>query len=58
MESWVAKLVDKKDVTDPLVDIKLGKAQLAKTSVVLNSLDPEWNEEYRIEVSIGSWHNG
>lgn len=49
MEGWVSKLVDKKDVTDPFVDVRLGKAKLAKTSVVLNSLNPEWNESYRIE---------
>ncbi len=32
MEGWVSKLVDKKDVTDPFVDVKLGRAKLAKTS--------------------------
>ena len=31
LEGWVSKLVDKKDVTDPFVDMKLGKAKLAKT---------------------------
>ncbi len=42
--------VDKKDVTDPFVDVRLGKAKLAKTSVILNSLDPQWHEDYRLEV--------
>ena len=50
MEGWVSKLVDKGDVTDPFVDVRLGKAKLAKTSVVLNDLNPVWNEQYRIEV--------
>ncbi len=31
MEGWVSKLYDSKDVTDPFVDVKLGKAKLAKT---------------------------
>jgi len=50
MEGWVSKLVDKGDVTDPFVDVRLGKARLVKTSVVLNDLNPVWNEQYRIEV--------
>ena len=25
MENWYSKIVDKKDVTDPFVDVKLGK---------------------------------
>ena len=28
----------------------LGKAKIAKTSVILNNLNPEWNEFYRIDV--------
>ena len=47
---WLSKLVDKKDVTDPFVDVRLGKAKLAKTSVVNNDLNPTWDESYRIEV--------
>ena len=43
-------MVDKKDVTDPFVDVRLGKAKLAKTSVVNNDLNPKWDESYRIEV--------
>ena len=50
MESWLAKLVDKKDVTDAFVDVRLGKAKLAKTTIIDNSLNPEWNESYRVEV--------
>ena len=40
LEGWVSKLVDKKDVTDPFVDVRLGKAKLVKTSVILNDLNP------------------
>lgn len=50
MENWVSKLYDKKDVTDPFVDVKLGNARIAKTSVIDNDLNPEWNETFRIEV--------
>ena len=50
MESWVSKLVNPKDVTDAFVDVKLGSAQLVKTSVINNSLNPEWNEDYLIQV--------
>ena len=34
MENWYSKLYDKKDVTDPFVDVKLGKARYG-TSVVV-----------------------
>jgi len=50
MESWVAKLYDSKDVSDPFVDIRLGKAKLAKTSIIFNDLNPKWDESYKIEV--------
>ncbi len=50
MEGWMSKLVDKKDVTDPFVDVRIGTAKLVKTSVIDNSLDPVWNEDFRIEV--------
>ena len=50
MEGFLSKMVNKKDVTDPFVEIKLGSAKLAKTKMVLNSLDPVWNESFRIEV--------
>eukprot|EP00096_Caligus_rogercresseyi_P009417 TRINITY_DN3199_c1_g2_i1.p1 TRINITY_DN3199_c1_g2~~TRINITY_DN3199_c1_g2_i1.p1 ORF type:complete len:793 (-),score=244.59 TRINITY_DN3199_c1_g2_i1:864-3242(-) len=50
MEGWLSKVVDSKDLTDAFVDVKLGKAKLAKTSVILNSLNPTWNESYRVEV--------
>ena len=50
MESWIAKLYDKKDVTDPYVDVHLD-GRIAKTAILLNTLDPVWNESYRLEVS-------
>jgi len=50
MENWYSKLYDKKDVTDPFVDVKLGKARIAKTAVIDNSLNPVWNEAFKIEV--------
>ena len=31
LEGFLSKLVDKKDVTDPFVDVRLGKAKIAKT---------------------------
>ena len=43
-------MYDSKDVTDAFVDLHLGKARIAKTSVIDNNLNPEWNEFYRIEV--------
>jgi hypothetical protein len=38
------------DVTDPFVDVKLGNARIAKTSIIDNDLNPRWNETFRIEV--------
>ena len=38
------------DVTDPFVDVVLGNAKLAKTSVILNDLNPVWNESFCIEL--------
>merc|ERR1719348_980703 len=50
MENWYSKLYDKKDVTDPFVDVKLGKARIAKTAIITNSLNPVWDEWFKIEV--------
>ena len=50
MEGFLSKMVNKKDVTDPFVEIKLGSAKLAKTKMILNSLCPVWNESFRIEL--------
>ena len=46
----IAKLYDKKDVTDAFVDVILGNARVAKTKIIDNDLNPEWNEFYRVEV--------
>ena len=32
------------------MDVRLGNAKLAKTSIILNNLNPTWDESYRIEV--------
>jgi len=50
MENWYSKIYDKKDVTDPFVDVRLGKARIAKTAVITNDLNPKWNEVFRVEV--------
>ena len=38
------------DVTDPFVDVRLENAKLAKTSVILNDLNPRWNESFSVEL--------
>ena len=38
------------DVTDPFVDVRLENAKLAKTSVILNDLNPRWNESFNVEL--------
>ena len=38
-------------MTDPFVDVRLGNARIAKTSVIDNDLNPVWNEKFRIEVA-------
>ena len=38
------------DVTDPFIDVTLENAKLAKTSVVLNDLNPQWNESFKVEL--------
>ena len=52
MDSWVAKLYDKNDVTDPFVDVFLDDTRLIKTTIIYNDLNPEWNELYRIQVRV------
>ena len=37
-------------MTDPFVDVHLGNARLAKTSVVLNDLNPQWNESFQVNI--------
>ena len=50
MEKGFSKLFNKKDVSDPFVDVKLGQCRIAKTRVIDNSLDPNWDEMFKIEV--------
>jgi len=50
MESWISKMVDKNDVTDAFVDVKLGNSNLAKTAIIDNNLNPVWNETFKVEV--------
>ena len=40
----------KEDVTDAYVEVKLGNASLARTNVIVNNLNPVWNESYRLDV--------
>ncbi len=41
MEGWLSKVVDKGDVTDPYVDVRLGNAKIAKTRFdVVTSMFP------------------
>ena len=50
MENWYSKIVNSKDVSDPFVDVKLGKCRIAKTRVIDNSLNPQWRESFKVEV--------
>ena len=50
MEGFHSKLVDKKDVTDPFVDVQLDKVRIIKTSVINNDLNPEWDEHYSVVI--------
>ena len=50
MEKGFSKLFNKKDVSDPFVDVKLGQCRIAKTRVINNSLDPNWDELFKVEV--------
>jgi len=50
MENWYSKIVDKKDVTDPFVDVKLDKVRIAKTKIIDNDMNPRWNETFNIAV--------
>ena len=39
------------------MDVRLGNARIAKTSVIDNDLNPVWNEKFRIEVCVTD-HSG
>ena len=47
---WISKLVNSKDVSDPFVNVKLGKARIAKSAIIDNSLNPKWNESFKVDV--------
>ena len=49
---WIIIQNESQDVTDPFVDVRLGNARIAKTSVIDNDLNPVWNEKFRIEVCV------
>ena len=50
LDMWISKLVNSKDVSDPFVNVKLGKARIAKSAIIDNSLNPKWNESFKVEV--------
>ena len=50
MEGFLSTLISKNDVTDPFVDIILGSAKIGKTRMIANSLNPVWNETFKIEL--------
>lgn len=50
MDGWVAKLLDKNDVTDGFVDVRIGRAIVVKTAVIDNDLNPKWDEVHNIDV--------
>eukprot|EP01134_Creolimax_fragrantissima_P000907 CFRG0907T1 len=43
---------DSNGLSDPYVTIDLGKKRLVKTSIVYKTLDPQWNEEYHVQVDL------
>eukprot|EP00899_Mesostigma_viride_P010799 jgi/Mesvir1/19720/Mv24056-RA.1 len=53
----VGKLVEKvagkliKDVSDPYVTVQVGSIRALRTSTVLNSLNPVWNETFEIDIA-------
>ena len=49
-EGFFSTLVNKNDVTDPFVEIILGSAKIGKTRMIANTLNPVWNESFRIEL--------
>ena len=50
MENRLSHLINKDDVTDAFVEVKLGKAKLLRTNTIDNELHPVWNESYKIDV--------
>jgi len=46
----IGKLIDKKDVTDPFVTGYLGPCKVLMTSVKDNTMDPVWNEKFKVPV--------
>ena len=50
MENRLSTMMNKGDVTDAFVEVKLGKAKLLRTNTIDNELHPVWNESHKIEV--------
>ena len=40
--------ISRGDLTDPFLQVSIGSASPIKTNVVLNSLNPEWNENFSV----------
>ena len=49
MDSWMAKLINKNDVTDAFIDVVIGNARLIKTRIIENTVNPVWHDSYRVE---------
>ena len=42
--------ISRDDVTDPFVEVSVGKTALLKTAVIRNCLDPVWDEKFSVPV--------
>jgi Ca2+-dependent lipid-binding protein len=46
-----ALFINKKNKSDPYVTLEAGKNRLAKTRVIEDNLNPQWNEYFRIDIA-------